>query len=236
MRYLLLTLIVVFAPAAWSDDDSDARERVAARFDSLSAQDVSPSPVEGLYQIFLGPQVYYVSADGEFLFHGDLFQLEDNVNLTEDARDLARLSAINAFGEQRMIVFRAPEERHVITVFTDVTCTYCRKLHREIDTYLDAGITVRYLPYPRSGPNTSSWREMERVWCSDDRAAALTASKLDQPVVGEICMDDVVFASYRLGQMIRFSGTPAIVTDSGSLIPGYLPVERLLPQLEGQSP
>jgi thiol:disulfide interchange protein DsbC len=234
MRNLLLPLILTLSPAASADDDAAARERVAARFDSISASDVEPSPVDGLYQVFLGPQVYYVSADGEFLIHGDLFQLEDNENLTESARDAARISAIDAFGEDRMIVFRSPMERHVITVFTDVSCTYCRKLHREIDTYLQAGISVRYMPYPRSGPNTAVWREMERVWCADDRGAAMTAAKRDEDFEGEICMDDTVFASYRLGRMVGFSGTPAIISDSGTLIPGYLPVERMLPLLVGE--
>jgi thiol:disulfide interchange protein DsbC len=233
MRRTLLALLLLIPATVIADDDAAARERIAARFDSLSPEDVVASPVAGLYQVFLGAQVYYVSADGQFLLYGDLFQLDGNVNLTDSVRDDGRLRALEQFGEARMIVFRAPEQRHVITVFTDVTCTYCRKLHRELDTYLDAGITVRYLPYPRSGPNTDTWWEMVRVWCSPDRHAALTAAKQEEAVPGEICADNPVAASYRLGRTMGFSGTPAIITDAGTLISGYVPVERLLPMLEG---
>jgi len=234
MRITLLisALLLSFAAAA-TDDDLAARQLVADQFDGLSAEEVTPSPVPGMYQVFVGPQVYYVSADGQYLFYGDLFQLSDNNNLTEAARSGARLEALETFGEDRMIIFQAPNQRHTITVFTDISCTYCRKLHREIQTYLHAGITVRYLAYPRSGPNTDDWREMEQVWCAADPQAALTAAKQDQPFDGTTCLDDTVAASYRLGRMIGFSGTPAIITDTGYLVPGYLPVAQLLPILDG---
>ena len=136
-------------------------------------------------------------------------------------------------GEQNMIIFPAKNPRHTITVFTDVDCTYCRKLHRDIDKYLAEGIRVRYLFFPRSGPNTDGWSKAEKVWCSADRNDALTRAKRGEVIEAKPCSPTPVEQTYTLGINFGVTGTPAIITDTGELLPGYVPPAELAKYLDG---
>jgi thiol:disulfide interchange protein DsbC len=139
--------------------------------------------------------------------------------------------------EDQMIVFAPANVKHTITVFTDVDCTYCRKLHSEIGELNKLGVKVRYLAYPRTGPNTESWAKMEQVFCSKDRKQALTSAKMGEPVKGPACGSTPVASEYALGEQIGVNGTPAIITDKGEYIGGYLPAAKLVQYLDsGQRP
>jgi len=112
----------------------------------------------------------------------------------------------------------------VITVFTDITCGYCRKLHKQIDQYNNEGITVRYLAYPRSGIRnaagqpTKVFKEMRSVWCSDDPKKALTEAFSGQKVAYRLC-DKPVGKEFEFGRQVGVNGTPAIVLENGMMIP-----------------
>ena len=134
------------------------------------------------------------------------------------------------------ILFSPAEPRHSVTVFTDVDCTYCRKLHNEIDEYLALGIAVRYVLYPRNGPASRAWSKSEDVWCAADRNSALTAAKLDRKFETSECDASMISEHYKLGQGIGLSGTPAIVLEDGTLIGGYLPPDALSARLEQANP
>ena len=120
-----------------------------------------------------------------------------------------------------------------MTVFTDVDCSYCRKLHSEIAEYNRLGIRVRYVFYPRSGPGTESWRKAEAVWCSSDRQAALTLAKSGKELpVNASCGPTPVARTYALGQELGMRGTPGIFTEHGDYFAGYYGPERLLQKLK----
>jgi thiol:disulfide interchange protein DsbC len=180
----------------------------------------------------LGGQISYISADGRYLIQGDIYDTVDERNLTESHREVARQASIDQIGESSMIVFRPEEVKHSITVFTDIDCGYCRKLHREMSAYNDLGIEVRYMFFPRSGPDTSSWFKAEEVWCADDQNAALTKAKGGVNINSEDCGPTPVAQHYELGRTIGIRGTPAIVAQNGELIPGYVPPNELLEHLE----
>ena len=112
-------------------------------------------------------------------------------------------------------------------MFTDIDCTYCRRLHSQIQQYLDLGIEVRYLMYPRNGPASQAWSKAEDVWCSADRQNALTQAKLDRDFPTASCDASIVQDHYVLGRDVGLSGTPAIVLEDGTLISGYLPPDAL---------
>ncbi|MEO0996249.1 MAG: DsbC family protein, partial [Pseudomonadota bacterium] len=115
-------------------------------------------------------------------------------------------------------------------------CTFCRKLHREIQQYTDAGIEIRYLMYPRGGPGSRAWAKAEDVLCSEDRNDAMTRAKNDEPVEAPSCAAaSVVMDHYRLGQEVGLRGTPAIVLGDGEMISGYLPANELAARLAGGS-
>ncbi|MGH8204905.1 MAG: DsbC family protein, partial [Steroidobacteraceae bacterium] len=174
-----------------------------------------------LYEVRSGAEVGYVSTDGRFYVDGDVFDMESKQNLTEDVRRKGRLALLASVADQDAIVF-APKgaARHTVTVFTDVDCVYCRKMHSEIGELNRHGIRVRYLMFPRGGPGTESWRKAEAVWCSADRKDALTRAKRGAKVEARKC-DTPIAAQYELGRNLGLSGTPGIVTDSGELLAGY---------------
>jgi thiol:disulfide interchange protein DsbC len=233
-RISALVMIAAFGLAAGADEPAkpDPRAFIAKKFPGAKAQDVSPSPVSGVYEVPVGADVVYVSADGRYVFTGDLYELDTRTNLTEANRAAGRIKLLAKVDEREAIVFGPASAKHTITVFTDVECGYCRKLHGEIDQLNKLGVRVRYLAYPRSGPGTADWRKMEAVWCSPDRKSAITKAKLDQEVKSADCAATPVAKQYQLGEDLGIRGTPAIFTENGDYVGGYLPPAQLKQQLD----
>lgn len=221
---------------AVADDQLDAvRAKVAEMFDSIDAEDVDASGIDGWYKIQRGAVIAYISTDGRYLMQGDMIDLDEQVNLSELARNGARRELIDTLDEGQVITFTPDDVKHTITVFTDVECGYCRRLHSQIDDYLANGIEIRYLLYPRNGPASEAWNTSEDVWCSADRQGALTAAKLDRDFETQQCDASAVQEHYLLGQEVGLTGTPAIVLEDGELIAGYLPAEQLALRLESKT-
>jgi thiol:disulfide interchange protein DsbC len=196
-------------------------------------EDMRPSPISGIYEFAQGADVSYITADGKFFLDGNLYDMHSRENLTEQLRTHARLALISAVPESQMLIFSPPNPKYTITVFTDVDCQYCRKLHSEIGELNRLGIRVRYMFFPRTGPNTESWIKAEVVWCSPDRNEAFTRAKLGANLdLRKACPINPVAREYQLGQDIGVHGTPAIVTDHGDFIAGYLPPSQLLAQIK----
>lgn len=231
----LAALALLFgAPVAWTETapKTDARAEIARRLD-LKPENIRPSPIPGLYEVHSGAEVGYVSIDGRYYVDGDVFDMQTRDNLTERRRQQGRLALLARVSDADAIVF-APSgpARHTLTVFTDVDCAYCRRLHQEIDELNRLGIRVRYLAYPRSGPDTDSWRKAEAVWCSADRRDALTRAKRGENVKAPRC-ESPIDTHYALGREIGIKGTPGIITDQGEYIAGYMPAARLAEHLSG---
>lgn len=188
---------------------------------------VNEAPVDGLYEVTYGPKLYYVSLDGRYLFTGELYDLKSRTNLTEQNRAGARLKALSAIDESSMIVYKAKgEEKHVVTVFTDIDCGYCRKLHSGMAKMNELGITVRYMAFPRAGINSPSYDKAVSVWCAKDRNKAMDVAKSGKKPEPATC-DAPVKEHYAMGQMLGVTGTPALVLQDGTLMPGYLPPQQL---------
>lgn len=230
-----LAAMTLWLPVTQAADDAElqaVRVKISGMFESVDAEDIDASPIEGWYKIQKGSVVAYVSADGRYLLQGDLIDLDLQVNLTEISRNEARRDLLSVLDDDRSITFSPAEVKHTVTIFTDIDCFYCRKLHAEIDGYLERGIQVRYVLYPRNGPASKAWSTSEDVWCARDRNAALTAAKLDRSFKTAKCDASVVTQHYTLGRDIGLSGTPAIVFEDGTLVGGYLPPAALAMRLE----
>ena len=191
--------------------------------------DLVPSPIPGVYQFVQGAEVSYITTDGKYYLDGNIYDMATRANLTEVLRARARMALINALPETQMLIFSPKNPLYTITVFTDVDCQYCRKLHSDMAELNKLGIRVRYLFYPRTGPNTESWRKAEVVWCSADRNDTLTRAKAGAQLdMNKTCGPTPVAREYALGQSLGLRGTPAIVTESGDFINGYMPPRDLL--------
>lgn len=192
----------------------------------LSVTSVNPSAVDGLYEVLTDRGVYYVSKDAQFLVHGNIYNLDNQMeNMTEKSLTVLRQDRLKAF-EKDMIVYKAQDEKHVITVFTDTSCGYCQKLHGEMEDYNNLGITVRYLAFPRGGANSNAYNTMVSIWCADDPKLAMDNAKSRKQIESKSC-DNSVNAQHELGQLFGVTGTPALVLENGALQPGYLPAARL---------
>jgi thiol:disulfide interchange protein DsbC len=219
---------------AVADEAANIRAALARVLPDYKPTSVQPTPMEGLYQVEIGPQVMFVTGDGRYLIDGAVVDLKTREDITESARNSARLRAIDQIGEDNMVVFDAPSPEHTITVFTDIDCGYCRKLHEQIGAYADEGISVRYLFYPRTGAQSRSFDKAVSVWCADDRQEAMTRAKAGADMPKKDCRNPVS-EHMELGQLMGIRGTPAIVLDNGEMVPGYVEPKRLAALLENTS-
>jgi len=227
----LTAVLLLFAVPASAQGNSaelqKVRDTVSEQFAEIDPQEIFESPIEGWYTIRKGAVIAYISADGRYLFQGDLIDLQDNSNLTEQARNDARVVMLSAVPDEDLIIFSPDNVQHSVSIFTDIDCTFCRRLHSQIDDYMDQGIEIRYFLYPRNGPTSPSWAKAENVWCADDRNEALTLAKLGKEFPTHTCDSSIVSNHYLIGQDVGLRGTPAIVLDDGTLFSGYLPPAQL---------
>jgi thiol:disulfide interchange protein DsbC len=188
---------------------------------------VTPTAIPGLFEVILGGQVFYLSEDGRFVLQGDLLDLDSRANLTDRRRGELRGKAIGTINEKDMVVF-APDAatQHTVTVFTDIDCGYCRKMHSQMAAYNKEGIKIRYLMFPREGVNSDSFNKAVAVWCADDRQDAMTKAKRGEEIARKTC-DNPVEAQFELGQKLGVRGTPSMILEDGEMIPGYVPPTQL---------
>lgn len=234
-RIWLLFAGTIVLPPAFAETDTDELERVraniSAQFAEIEAEHIHPSPIPGFYTVRKGAIVAYVSSDGRYLFQGDLIDLETQINLSDLDRNEARVEMLSVIPDDETITFSPEEVRYTVSIFTDIDCTYCRRLHSQIDEYLDNGIQINYFLYPRNGPTSQSWVKAQNVWCADDRNEALTLAKLDQTFETHGCDSSMISRHYAIGRDVGLTGTPAIVLSDGTLMPGYLSPEQLMVRL-----
>ena len=226
--------------AAWITGASaqEIEDRMGAALSAFAGQpigieSVRPSPAPGIVevQVINGPLLYATEDGGYFFLNGDLHQVSaaGAVNLTEERRSLARKEQLAAVSLEDMVVFSPKgETRDYVSVFTDVTCFYCQKLHREVDQLNAEGVEVRYLAFPRGGINSDGAKKLATAWCANDQQTTLTELKAGMDLPVNDCADSPIAAQYQLGQEMGVSGTPAIITSSGMMIPGYRPAADLI--------
>ena len=214
--------------AAQAPAKADPRAAIVKKFGDIKIEDVRMSPVNGIFEVTRGSEISYVSADGRYAILGDLIDVDADANLSENRRRTIRARIIETVPESEMLVFAPKETKYTVTIFTDIDCGYCRRLHSQIAESNRLGIRVRYLFFPRSGPNTDSWHKAEAVWCSSNRNEALTRAKNGEDIKAPKCPTAIINRDFELGQRLAVDGTPAIFLSSGEMLPGYAPPGQLL--------
>ena len=208
------------------------REAVRSLLGPVEPGAVREAPLPGFYEVRARGEIFYVSADGRHLFHGNLYAIDGARNLTEDARREVRVEVLDAMDEDELIVFApAGATRHRLTVFTDVDCPYCSKFHLEVPDLNDRGVEVRYAAWPRTPPGTESHDRSISVWCARDQHRAMTDAKAGREIAHATC-DNPVQEHYETGRRLGVSGTPTLFTRDGARIGGYVPWRELVDRLE----
>ena len=224
-----LALVSTFA-AATDNAEQAIRKTLQSLELGVPVDSVATSPLNGLYEVKLeGGRVLYASGDGQFVMQGYLFQIQDGkpVNLTEKTERLGVSKLVNAIPVAETVVYPAiGETKSHITVFTDTTCPYCHKLHAEVPELNKRGIEVRYVAFPRQGLGSPGDEQLQAVWCSKDKKAAMDKMVDGKEIKAAKC-DNPVSKQFALGQSIGVNGTPAIVLADGQVIPGYQPAPQV---------
>jgi thiol:disulfide interchange protein DsbC len=233
-----LTPFVLLVAAGWAvssvaDDDAQIKasitERLAKVVPGLKVNEIRPAPVTGWYEVLMGAKLIYVSADAQYVFDGTLMDIKEQKNLTAKPALQARAAALKSLSDANKLIEFAPEgeTRHVVYVFTDTDCAYCRKMHGEVGKLNQAGIAVRYIAYPRAGVPSATYNTLVSVWCATDRKQALTEAKLGNQLAAASC-ENPVKEEWELGNSMQVSGTPTTLLESGEELGGYIPAEQLI--------
>ncbi|MDG6777450.1 DsbC family protein [Thiomicrorhabdus sp. zzn3] len=232
MKKGILSLsLVTLSSMAIADDKQAIQAQLKKIIPDAPEAVIEQSVVPGLYQVMVGPMVVYMTADGKYAFNGSLINLETRENLTDMAKANARKAALAKVPVETMIEYKAKgTEKHTVTVFSDIDCPYCHKLHKEIPALNEAGVTVRYLSYPRAGMRSPSYFKAVSVWCSDDPAKAMDEAMSGKAVPKKQC-DNPVAEHMQQAQFFGVNGTPNIILDNGHVIPGYVPAKELIQML-----
>jgi thiol:disulfide interchange protein DsbC len=209
------------------------RANIEKEMPGLNVDRVAATPIAGLFEVVMGTRVVYLTHDARYLLDGDLVNLRSRTNLTESSRAAIRVQALESVGEENMVVFQPKKGpvKHSITVFTDVSCPYCVRLHKEIDLLTKGGTKVRYLLYPRAGMGSPAHKTMVSVWCAENRGEALTKAKFGESIPEKDC-DNPIAEHIKVAQQLGLQGTPMIILENGQVIPGYRPAADLLGLLE----
>ncbi len=241
MKHIILKLFAISFTAIILINSTQAAEapleiknRLEVLVPGYDVNSVKASAIPGLYEFVGDGQVLYISKDGRYIVNGYIIDMEDKVNLTEKAQNKVTQKIIADYDEKKMITFTAEgKPRHVITIFTDVDCPYCAMLHKEVPKLNKAGITMRYLMYPRTGPGSPTFIKSVSTWCADDQNKAIGVAKEGGVLEAKTC-DNPVQEQFELGQKIGVTGTPTLIFESGKTVPGFIPADQLIKMLENQ--
>jgi thiol:disulfide interchange protein DsbC len=228
---LLLTALVPLASAADTSTDV-ARKALLAVVPKARIDAIEKAPLPGFHQALVGSQLVYVSDDGRYIMQGTLYDTASKRDLTGARLAVENKSKVDAVPESKRIVFAPAQPKYKVTVFTDLDCGYCRKLHSQIAEYNQRGIEVDYLFFPRSGIGSPSYDKAVSVWCAKDRKDAFTAAKAGKNPTPAKCANPVA-EEFQLGVDIGVSGTPTILAADGTRIGGYLTPDQMLARLQG---
>ena len=221
---------------ALAKDNSAAITTLKAKLKSTFKSEpdsIKESVVPGMYEVIYGTEVVYLSSDGKYFLSGNLIDMQTRENVSDRAKQSIR-QTILARKDNKPVIFKAKNEKHKLTVFTDIDCPYCAKLHREIPALNEKGISIEYLMFPRAGLKSASFTKAVSMWCADDNRQSMTDAKERKPIADKAC-DSPIKDQYLLGQELGVTGTPALITSTGKLIPGYMPADRLAAMLEAEN-
>ncbi|MCF6283525.1 MAG: DsbC family protein [Candidatus Polarisedimenticolaceae bacterium] len=230
-HFFLVAVAMLFTAPAYADDAAKVREAMAQLAPGAEISSIKPSVVDGFYEVLIDMQVVYVSSDGKYLMQGRLIDIKAGIDLSEPTIAAAKAGIINKIEDKDTIIFAPENYQDTITVFTDIDCPYCVKFHREMDQYMAAGIRVRYLFFPRAGIGSGSHKKALAVWCADDQQAAMTLSKAGKPVSDKRC-DNPIDSHMSLVSKLGVRGTPAVYTETGDQLGGYLPAAQVAARLK----
>jgi len=224
-------MVSTFAAAAEENADGIIEEKIRTLAPNAKTIAISETPIDGILQVQINSDIVYVTADGQYLLQGQIMEIDSRTNLTDQAKSGIRVGLLAELKADEQITYAPENPKYDLLVFTDIDCGYCRKLHNQMTEYNEEGIAIHYLAFPRAGVGSNSYDKFVSVWCSDDQQSAMTLAKNGSDPEPQKCPNPIA-DQYELGRELGVTGTPALVTADGTLIPGYMPPAQLRDRLE----
>jgi thiol:disulfide interchange protein DsbC len=237
MKIISAIALLIITQFVFAQGDTEKFEAAISKVTTSNVKviSVSDTPINGVKEVMVdggrGSEILYLSEDGKYIINGTLFDIDNRVDLTDQKKSMIRKDLLAGMGDSERINFYPENMEYHVTVFTDIDCGYCRKLHAEVQQYNELGIGISYLFFPRAGLQSGSFDKAVNVWCAADQQQAMTMAKAGEPVEAKTC-DNPIAEHYRAGVTSGVSGTPALVLDNGMLMPGYLPPAQLKQRLD----
>ena len=228
---MTILLLAVSLAAVARADFSIIEERFRTLAPNADLIAISETPIEGILQVQINGDIFYTSADGKYMFQGRIIDMDTREDLTEAAKAGLRKELMGKIDPTGQITFSPENPVYDLMVFTDIDCGYCRKLHAQVEEYNKQGIAIHYMSFPRAGVGSRSYEKAVAVWCADDPQSAMTQAKQGSEPDPDQC-ENPVAEQYQLGIDLGVTGTPALLTSSGQLIPGYVPPAQLRSRLD----
>lgn len=230
---ILTTLVMtnVVAEVAEEVNFDAVEKKVRTLVPNAKTIAISETPIEGVLQVQINSDIIYMTADGRYLLQGQIMEVDTRINITDQAKSGLRVGVLSELKREEQISFAPEKAKYDLLVFTDIDCGYCRKLHNQMDEYNEEGIAIHYMGFPRAGVGSASFDKFVSVWCADDQQSAMTLAKNGGDPDPQKCPNPIA-EQYDVGREIGVTGTPALVTTDGTLIPGYVPPAQLRQRLE----
>jgi thiol:disulfide interchange protein DsbC len=230
---LMTCVCLSVTQVAIAEDGSNniVEEKIRTMVPNAKTIAISETPIDNVLQVQINNDIVYVSSDGQYLIQGQIMDIDTRTNITDQAKSGIRQDLLADLNADEQISFAPEKAKYDLLVFTDIDCGYCRKLHNQMEEYNEEGIAIHYLAFPRAGVGSESYDKFVSVWCADDQRAALTLAKNGDDPEPQKCPNPIA-DQYELGREVGVTGTPALVTSDGTLIPGYMPPAQLRQRLE----
>jgi thiol:disulfide interchange protein DsbC len=234
--YLSLLSFALLSCAGENNNFSVIEEKLSQIIPAeLEIDSIQRSEVENFYEIELSDNsFFYVEENAQYLFLGDIYKLGENelINISQQKKFSSSQEMLKKINPESLISFTPELIKYKIYVFTDVDCGFCRKFHNQIGAYLNEGIQINYLAFPRSGVESETYKKMTTAWCSDDRQKVLTGLKNDEVFDQIDCVDNPIKEHYQLAKSIDIQGTPTIISSTGLTIPGFIEAKEIVEYLK----
>jgi thiol:disulfide interchange protein DsbC len=226
MKSLVRTLLAVTLAAASLGafaQEAVIRKNIAERLPQLKAIDqISKTPITGIYELRVnGTEIYYTDAQGNYLFQGNLIDIKQRRNLTEERVDKLTAIKFDALPLKDAFTIVRGNGQRKIAVFEDPNCGYCKRFERDLQKV--DNVTIYMFLYPILGADSTE--KSKAIWCAKDKAQAwLDWMVRDQAAAPAAAMCDTtaLARNVELGRTYKITGTPTLLFINGTRVPGAI--------------
>jgi thiol:disulfide interchange protein DsbC len=221
-----LALPAALPAAPKPDAAATIRQNIESRFPGAHVLDVQPSAVPGLYELFMGDQIVYSDAAGDYLIVGSMVDTQTKQNLTEARLNDHGKIDFGVLPLDRAIKIVKGNGSRKFAVFSDPDCPFCQQLEKSLLSVTD--ITMYVFLYPIASLHPQAPAKAHAIWCAADRSQAWAQWMHDRKLPpAKTCSGDPIDALQKLGDTLHINSTPTLFLANGRRIAGAIPTSEL---------